>query len=872
NIYPVPARSSRRITMTIHEQLVRQKDRLYYKFAFNRQDTAQQFDLKVSTSGCSAPRTGNGMLQGQNFRLGIDGILTLNKKSNKQDLNQAIAFSLEATSNVYCVQQQEGKTFFAARVSHQVPVLLPIQTKKLLVYWDASGSAAKRNLAREISFLKQYMQRHQTEILTLVTFAETLASSRIFYPQKNKDWMDLLYQLRYDGATRMDQLNLGNNEHDVVMVFSDGFHSFGAALPEQAYKPLYTISTSLHRDTIFLKNLPGNSGGRYIDLTKFSVPEAIVHSSSTVNKLMDIQSSAGGTLYEMSSEKNGFILRGTLESDDTLTFIYGNRQKEYSRELMVLKKNGGCTARGIDRLNMLQQLQQRNLYWEDLLEFGLEQKIVTQNTAYIVLERIEDYIKYKITPPQELEAACAEQGYITQSPRSRRQMLRERDISTIMKDVLKVYNNQLYLYDYTINGLTFYDPRDFQTNNTQREVTELNTEPAAQLLIGDVVNNSMNEVVVTGAFGTRRRTMTNSATGFYDHDYFMGSNDVQHILSGWVPGVSITGPNAAPGATANITIRGVGSLSGSSQPLYVLNGIPLDGNINDMISVNDIESITVLKDAAAGALYGSRGVNGVILITSKKYRPSSQYNYSGSYRLKDMDDEDYLVRLKETGMNHKWAVYQEMRMYYGDHPIYYLEAAQHFFENGLTSQAVNIIMNAAEVSNGDHTVLRAIGYCMESWKLFAKASGIYRQLLLSQPKNLNNYHDLAWSLYQEGKVEEAVRLLYTAIPLNLESNEHYFVDTKSMLLNDLNAMVAMHKDKYNFSFIPQGLLLPMPVELRIVITSNNSVSIYPEIREPGGSICTGYYTKTQTGGYIGGDSHYGNAVDYNIKKAAKGKY
>ena len=863
NIYPVPARSSRRITMTIHEQLVKQNGRLSYKFDFNRQDTAQEFELRIKTSGCNPAHTENGMIQHQAFVFDFDGMQVLDRKLKKQSLNQPISFSLEAASNLYCVQQQESKTFFAARVTHSVPEVLTINPKKLLVYWDASGSALKRNLAREISFLKQYMQRHQTEILTLIPFGERAADPRTFYPQKNRDWMDLIYKLSYDGVTRMDQLHLGNKDHDAVMVFSDGFLSYGAAMPEAAYKPLYTVSTSLHRDTVFLKNLPGNSGGRYIDLSRFTVPEAIAQSSLTYNKLLDVQSSTGGAVYEFSQLHNEWLLYGELQKDDTLTFIYGNRQMEHTRKQVLLRKNGGCRAWGVNRLGMLQHLPNKNSNWQDLLEFGLLEKIVTQNTAYIVLERIEDYIKYQITPPKELEAACAEQGYITKSPQSRRQMLRERGTASIINGVLNNYNNQLHLYGNNTNSISLIGREvDAGTNLVM-------SSPQQTELAGNLNGmTAMEEVVVVG-YGTMRKTAVSGSVSYYNTKQFVGSNDLSQVLAGRVPGLSVSPPaGTIPGATGSISIRGFNSISGSNQPLFVLNGIPIDGNINDLVSVNDIESITVLKDASSAALYGSRGVNGVILITSKKFRPG--YDHS-SYKLRDMEDEDYLVRLKETSGQMKWIVYQEMRMEYGEHPNYYLDVAQHFFESGLVSQAGSIIMNAAEVSNGAPAVLRAIAYSYESWKIYDKASEIYRHLLMSDPKNLSNYHDLAWSVYQQGNVEEAVRLLYAGITLNLEEYENYYIPVKSRLLNDMNAMIAIHQDQNDFSFIPKEIIRPMPADLRIVITSNIDRNIYPEIREPGGAVCTDNMNKTKNGGYFS-SNYYSNLMDYTIPSAVKGKY
>ena len=90
-----------------------------------------------------------------------------------------------------------------------------------------------------------------------------------------------------------------------------------------------------------------------------------------------------------------------------------------------------------------------------------------------------------------------------------------------------------------------------------------------------------------------------------------------NALAGQVAGVQTTSNNGQPGKDAEVRIRGIGSISASNKPLYVVDGVPYDGEIS-AISTSDIESMTVLKDAASNALYGARGANGVILITTKR--------------------------------------------------------------------------------------------------------------------------------------------------------------------------------------------------------------------------------------------------------------
>lgn len=97
---------------------------------------------------------------------------------------------------------------------------------------------------------------------------------------------------------------------------------------------------------------------------------------------------------------------------------------------------------------------------------------------------------------------------------------------------------------------------------------------------------------------------------------------ITKALDGIVPGVQSTLGSGQPGDGASIVIRGFGSINASTSPLYVVDGVPYNGALN-AINPNDIESITILKDASAGALYGSRGANGVVMITTKAGKDTS---------------------------------------------------------------------------------------------------------------------------------------------------------------------------------------------------------------------------------------------------------
>lgn len=88
-------------------------------------------------------------------------------------------------------------------------------------------------------------------------------------------------------------------------------------------------------------------------------------------------------------------------------------------------------------------------------------------------------------------------------------------------------------------------------------------------------------------------------------------------LEGQTTGVLTTSGSGQPGESSSVVIRGFGSINASKNPLYVVDGIPFDGSLSS-INPSDIETMTILKDASAGALYGARGANGVVMITTKK--------------------------------------------------------------------------------------------------------------------------------------------------------------------------------------------------------------------------------------------------------------
>ena len=210
--------------------------------------------------------------------------------------------------------------------------------------------------------------------------------------------------------------------------------------------------------------------------------------------------------------------------------------------------------------------------------------------------------------------------------------------------------------------------------NVEVNISATNTANAKLTSTAD----ALTDVVVIGYGSRKTKDVTGSVARVTEKDFNKGQiASPDQLLQGRTPGVLVTPSTGEPGAAATINIRGTGSISGAQEPLYVIDGVPLiqGGTLGSASGVegsttpknpliflnpNDIESITVLKDASAAAIYGSRGANGVILITTKQGRggkagifnfgvTTSMANTARRYDL--MNAQDFLIAAKKANID-----------------------------------------------------------------------------------------------------------------------------------------------------------------------------------------------------------------------------
>ena len=897
NIYPIPAKGCRRVTMTIQQQMKPSNGKLVYKLPLFYKDTIKQINISVTAAGIQAlPVAGKGLVNGQPFSYN-NNIYQLNWSANNKKADEPLSFSIPLLLEkpAVCIKQAKEKIFFALRFIPRIRKTYEFKADSVVVFWDVSASGRSRDIKKEINFLKQYVSRHAISHLTIISFNQQVQDTAVFFLHNNYHrWVGYIEALKYEGATHYGSLNFSTVYADAILLFSNGKNSFGSDMPVAGQVHAWCINSAHGKNQQHLENIIGLTGGHYIDLTAGGINDAVSMTTETENILLKVK--AGETTIAINEKisviKNDTILlTGTLPAGiQSLTLQYGNNSKTREEETMDITSSSHCEQSAIDRLEMLNQFEQYNghySYWYEVLNFGKAEKVVTSSTSFIVLERIEDYIKSNILPPADLQPECDMNIFVKADEERRRQYKKTNDFN-VLTAVVSAYNERIGQHDKygqsiilrNENIATLPDATAGKQDNSSRSLSGLTGKVAGlQVTAGAESSVAMNEVVVTAMGVTRQaKELGYSVTRIYANELTQAKPvNLQQGLTGKVSGLNVQTVNSGVFGDTRITLRGIRSLTGNNQPMLILDGSPVSLSFLNAINPNDVTNVNILKSAAATAIYGPDGANGALVVTTKKGSRNSYNYYWRSYRLKDMPDVDYLQELKQASVKNLAARYDELRDEYGREAAFYFDAAQVFYKAGLQKDALNILFTASAITNGNVQVLEAIAYFLESWKQYDEAIRIYNFLLVNNPNELIYYRGLALAYYQKKDYTTAVKKYYAGITLNGNEYEAYYKGYKAMLLQEMNTVIAAHRDSVNLSGINPQLIRPLSYDLRITIDCNNrSLGGNISVTEPGGKTAAYYGDQKAEGKLIGkyyNSVFYHNGMEeYQLKNAKPGKY
>ncbi len=893
-IYPIPAKSSRKISFTVIQMITQNEDSLKYEFPLNFPDITDSLSIAIeATDYPNLPITGKGFLHQTPFKVQF-GKAVLEDIKTHTTLNQPLAFSMIMNKSIVCTRQAADSTDFLIRVQPDCKRFYTYKPAHLTVYWEASKLTNERDLSKELDFLEAYLNINAIQQADIILFNHRIIDTFHFNTVKGNfgNIRTNLLHYQYRGAVNLQQLNFSTIITDAILLFSSGSISVGNDLPVSGTVPINCVVSSSRTNYANLQAIIGQTGGQIINCKFNTIQSSLKKIEQVENYLLGIKGGLGNIKQSFPITLDGNIfLSGRMPKGQNIQLLYGNNTGIHLQQEIVLSADDHCNSEAYHMIDVLKKYDQL-LYsffrfsndWQSIFELGLKEKLVTAQTSFLVLERIEDYIKYQIAPPKELEAKCAELNYVYSSTR-KIQQIKSLSKEDALRNTIGVYNRRIQIWNPLMPAINLSEPLTTLTKTEPAKAVPSKPAKTTTALDASVVvpveslggkANSLSEVVVTTAMGVRRTAKTTSTSAQY-----ISANELNTIrginlgdaLAGKIAGIQIRSQSAvALGRTASIRIRGESDFGIGSKILYVVNGTIIS-DPND-INLDDIEDVTVLQGPSAAALFGADGANGAIVINTKRARANAGYYRWAEYKLNDQQEMDYISELRNDNQDDLWETYLSLEKDHENELGFYYDVADYFFDKGRKEQAMKILYNGIALCKSSLSGIKLAAYILEDKKEYDAAIKIYQELIRQYPLNQSLQRELALAYYQKGAYQEAVDTYY-AILLQ-DDDEYDNGKIKQLAMVEWNAIIAAHQSVIDIKAFDARMIKAVPLDLRITVELSDGYTSNIQFVEPGGEIASYIHPLTKQGGRLemglNLPAYYYGTNEYAIQTAPPGKY
>ncbi|QHI36772.1 TonB-dependent receptor SusC [Kordia antarctica] len=838
---------------------------------------------------------------------------------------------------------------------HYYKVLQPAsrlkkKPKKVTIFWDASYSMRHRNLENELRVLKDYLGYLRDVKVNFIAFNNAIQTQKEF-TIKNGDASNLLTEIQnvhYDGGTKLNLFQDVKTKADEILLFSDGLGNLGKfATAEKT--PVYTINSLVSSNHQNLIDIATQSGGSYINLLRLDFPKAVQLLKEETYQFLGVKH--GKSVREVYPKQQtnvyqDFAISGQFTEDTTIQLLFGYGGNVTEKIPVKIKKTEG--TKEVKRLWAKQKL--KDLYRakeenkDKIISLATLYGLITDYTSMIILDRIEDYVRYKIEPPLELLEEYKRRLQLTKNAEKQR----EERLSSRRKNLLNDYKNLLNWYERdfepklpkqtkitTIKPVVINTPTRNNTGSVSGTITDdlglplpgatvivkgtnrgkttdfdgnftINANSDETLVVSYVgfesreiraVNTSINvqleagaqleAVTLTAYGGAVNSSKVSSAITTVNSENIeeVTESSIDQVLQGSAAGLQIGTGSEQPGSIDAIVIRGQTSLNGNAQQLFVIDGKLVDQNAFRRLQQDDIESLGVLKNEQATALYGSRAAGGVVVVTTKNGITENEdtieaFNekVADKITLKTWNsDMPYInVLEKETTVAEAYKKYLEIRVEYANIPTFYLDVADFFHSRKATNIAVTVITNLMEIELHNHELLKAAAYKLEYFERYEMAVLAYEKVLEIRPEEPQSYRDLALAYEHVGEVQKSYDLLYKLYDGQLLQKDENgrFTGIERIAFVELSRLVSMHGNKLYLTEEAKKLFQKMPVDVRIVIDWNhNDTDIDLWVVDPTGEKAYYSHKDTKIGGKMSDDLTQGyGPEEFMLKDAIDGEY
>ena len=420
-VYPMPAQGVRRILIAFEQELSQKDGRDFYFLPIASGVKLKHFKLRTEVVSRMVKADIENTLQ-LNFGQSRNSYISEVKKDNYTlDKNIGLTFPKIDKPQLLTATKGTDSYLYGNIALEKQSLREKEKPKSIGILWDISSSSQKRDFAKEFALLDAYFKEIKEVKVALTTF-HIRSSPAIPFKVENGNWQELrqyLEKLMYDGATD-PQAMLFPPESDEYFLFSDGIFNFRdknfdfTRLIGQLHVPVNVVSSQLVANMDKLQYLSGATGGSFINLNTQEVSQAVKALQYQAFQVLDYKVKKGNVvnLYPQKGTLVGenFTFSGYLNSEDaTLVVSLGYPNKVIVEKELTFSKNTAASdeefalLRRVWAEKKIAQLRQEGAESKAIDMVGRRYGIVTEGNSLIVLETAEDYVRYQITPPKELE-------------------------------------------------------------------------------------------------------------------------------------------------------------------------------------------------------------------------------------------------------------------------------------------------------------------------------------------------------------------------------------------------------------------------------------------------------------------------------------
>ncbi|QIF00188.1 VIT domain-containing protein [Roseimicrobium sp. ORNL1] len=901
-VYPIPANGTKRLSVTFEQELADGEKGFRYLLPLAFSEKVGKFHARVEVvKQETAPMPEAEQTEGLTFEKWRDSFvaeLTTENVAHEKPL-AFIVPKMAERPQVFLVSDklEPAQMFFHARVEPEVPPAPAMQQPdRIVLYYDASGSAEKRDRKREFAFLKEWMKALGHVTVEVIAFRND-ADKPVTVEVKDGDastLIGLLENLPVDGGTSLGAVQSGGAPLTVLM--SDGFSNFGDAEPKVPLKdgaglPLVVIHAAPMADSARLESIARRTGGHVVNLLTTSTEDALAAMRQSPFQFLSAKV-ISGKVTDLApglpeTVTRGFSIAGRCEGKGEIELAFGYAGKVMATRRVTLNPDDALEA---ERGDFVRRAWAQRKIAELALDpqanesaitaLGKEHRIVTAGTSLLVLERMEDYVRHRIQPPeadlQEKYAAMLKSQPKGGATRDESQHLDEvakrwSDFKEWhgkrhpwLESVLKpTAEREAALYTALAGANT-------SKNNSQRGTLSPEDAAAARAL-ADKASDLASRWQKEGRNEDTRAAWIEEASNVLLAVDVLRQRRLELMPQSEPPQADNGRPGSGTGSGGGLGAGGVpmAPAAAAAQPMPVLAPAP----------ASPAEGTP--RRSGAGYMLDSAGSSfsgGGVRVADAEGRSSTM---SGSIEVKAWDpDTPYLKKIRKA--EDAYAAYLKERKDNAGSSAFYLDCADYFREEKKDDRlALRVLSNLAEMELENAPLLRILAYRLQQLGRYDLAVPLFEEVLKTRGEEPQSRRDLALCLSRRENPDlaRAATLLWEVVKRKWDGR---FQGIDVIVLHELNDLLQRAPKEGPKDLRPdveaigiqKRFLDDVPVDLRVALTWDaDSTDIDLWVIDPTGEVCIYNHNQTRTGGAMSNDftGGYGPEV-FTIRRALPGTY